>query len=154
MESDFENAKAASDFNTRSPSIGAVLREIVDSFQGVIRSEIRLATVEMKDTVRHVSKHAQFAALFGVIALLGVLPFIAFLVIGLGRVLEDNYWLSSLIVAVVMIGIGAALAYKFAKQIGSDNLGLARTRRTLSEDKEMVSRKVQQISELTKRRVS
>jgi membrane protein implicated in regulation of membrane protease activity len=76
---------------------------------------------------------------YGVFALLGTLPFIAFLVIGLGRLLEGNYWLSSLIVAVVCMGVGAAMAYRSYSKLKSEDMSLSRTQRTLEEDKQIIT---------------
>jgi hypothetical protein len=90
---------------------GAVARELLDSFRGVVKSELQLAQAELKGSFSVLPGRLGRVALFCGIAALGIPPFLAFLVVGLGRILGDNYWLSALIVSVVFLATGGILAW-------------------------------------------
>src|SRR5437868_6042078 len=82
---------------------------------------------------------------FGFLAMLGVFPLLAFLVIGLGRLMGDYYWLSSLIVAVLCMGIGGSLAIRAYHRMKEKDLTLPHTRETLDEEIHAVDKKLHQI---------
>ena len=100
-------------------SFGNVFKQITTALRDVVSSEIRLAKVEAKATAGKAGRHAAMLLTFAIVAALGVLPLLAFLVVGLGDLLNGNYWLSSLILAVVLFlvgGIGVSAAIKKMKR--------------------------------------
>src|SRR4051812_48586206 len=97
---------AADDMPGERVPISSAFKEIGMGITKLLRSEIRLATVELKESVRLMGKRSVTLIVFALIGALGILPLLAFFVIGLGRLLNDNYWLSSLIVAIVSFAIG------------------------------------------------
>lgn len=113
---------------------------------------MHLIQAELRDSVGSVKGHIGQAAAFGAITAVSVLPFVAFLVIGLGRVLNGNYWLSSLIVAVVCAALGGSLAYRAYRKLSSEDLVLPRSREGLERGKEAVSEKVHELKDIGKRR--
>lgn len=115
-------------------SLGAVLRDIGVSAKDLIQSEINLFKTELKDSAQKVGKHSAQVAIFGALLVLSVLPFMAFLVIGLGKMLDDRYWLSSLIVAIVFAAIGGGFAYRSFKKIKSDDVDLSHARSGLGRE--------------------
>lgn len=122
-----------------NPTHSASISEVKDSASRLLRSEFKLAAAEIKQATGNVKAQSK-ALLIGVgAALLGLLPFMAFLVIGLGDAL-DNYWLSSLIVFFAFTGIGGAVAFGAIKKLKSSQLDLPRTRHSLSESADGMSR--------------
>ncbi len=109
----------------------------------LIRSELELAKEEVKDTARRLENHALQMVLFGGLLLLAALPFVAFLVIGLGELLEGRYWLSALIVAAAFALIGGIFGYRAFRKFENQDLSLARTRESLSNDQQLVRTKIQ-----------
>ena len=72
------------------PSLGVALKDVVASTKDLIGVEMNLAREEIKAFGDRLGKYSARMAIFGVVTLLGALPFLAFLVIGLGRLLEGN----------------------------------------------------------------
>ena len=91
--------------------MSAILKELLTAFSGLVRSEIRLAKVEMTENAKVVGKSAGKIGLFAVLAWLGTLSFVAFMIIGLGELLEGRYWLSALLVSLALLLIVFALIY-------------------------------------------
>lgn len=136
----------------RDESIGVAAREVVDSLKDVMRSEMRLAKAEISDTGKRLTSHVGQIAIFGTIAALSALPLMAFLVIGLGRLLDGRYWLSSLIVGVLFLAVGGLMAMRAAKKMKSSDFSLPHTRNSLETERAVVSTKVTDIRNTVTRR--
>jgi hypothetical protein len=131
-----------------------IIREIGSSAKDLVQSEIDLARQEIKVTGSRLAKHSAQGAIFGALLSLSVLPFLAFLVIGLGRILNDQYWLSSLIIAAVCAVVGGIFTYRAYQKIKEEDLTLPKTREGIERGKEAVSDKVQDIKNTPYRRTS
>jgi uncharacterized membrane protein YqjE len=140
-------------FNSRR-STGSVMSDLVHGFQGLVRSEIRLAKTEFQLMAKDTTRHIRLAIVFGVIALLGTLPFLSFLVIGLGRLLNDNYWLSSLILSIVCIGVGSLLGVRFIHRVTNQDFSFPHTRQSVQGETEVVREKIQEVTETFQRKAS
>lgn len=98
-----------------------VVKDLFHSLKAVVKSERRLADLEFQLAVRRATRHAILAAVFSVVAITGILALVSFLVIGIGELLNDNYWASSLLVAVATLSLGIPLALYFSrKTLGND----------------------------------
>lgn len=124
---------------------GGILREIINSSKDLVRSEVGLVTAELKTSAQGAKTHMTQLAIFGGLLALSVLPFLAFLVIGLGEILGGRYWLSSLIVAVVCAAVGGTMAYRAFKRLSEDDLDFSRTRDRLKEEASTVREKVDDV---------
>jgi hypothetical protein len=131
--------------------IGSAARDVTVTFREVIRSEVQLAKAEFKDSAARVGSHSAKMAVAGVFAISGLLPFIAFLVIGLGHWLNGNYWLSSLLISLFFFVCFGAIAYRNFKLIQKEGLGLPETMRTLNEDAGILQSRVEKIRERKRR---
>lgn len=140
------------DMNRRSLTV--ILREVGIGARDVIRSEFRLAKAELRTTAGRVSRDAVLLGVFGTFAALGILPLMAFLVIGLGKLIGNMYWLSSLIVAVAMFLTGGVVAFASFRKIRSEDLTLSETREALTQPMDAVDRKIHKVTELNSRRRS
>lgn len=123
-----------------SPSYMEALREIGVSTKDVLRSEVALFKAEMEASVHNAGKHAAQMAIFGGLLALSVLPFLAFLVIGLGNLIGGMYWLSSLIVAVVCAVIGGPLAYRAYVELKTHDLKFEQTRNSFRREADAVQK--------------
>jgi uncharacterized membrane protein YqjE len=88
---------------------GPLFREVAGSARGVIRAELRLAHAEFRASKRDIGRDIALMAAGGTLLIVGFLPLLAFLVIGLGRVFDDRFWLSALVVGGMVLAVGAAL---------------------------------------------
>lgn len=132
---------------TSDKSIASTLKELVSGLQSLLRGEIHLATAEVKGSVKEAGRNAAFTAVFAIFLILGFLPWIAFLVIGLGLILGGKYWLSSLIVSVVHLIIGGAMAVRFGKRIANEDFRLPITRQSLKSEAELVKGQLRSVKE-------
>jgi len=138
--------------HSNQESYSVILREIVSSTRELIRNELILAKEELKITARRLASHSAQAAIFGGLLAASILPFLAFLVIGLGDLLSGRYWLSSLLVAIFCAGIGGTMTYLSFKKIKEQDLKLPLTKNTLEKEVSMLSNEINQVRDATKRR--
>jgi uncharacterized membrane protein YqjE len=92
------------------PPVGDLIRQLGTEGAALVRSEVALAKLEIRELAREVALDS--ARLFGAIALAlaGVLALLTAAIIALGSALDGRYALSALIVGVVILAIGALLA--------------------------------------------
>jgi uncharacterized membrane protein YqjE len=128
------------------------LHQVSSNFNQVIRSEIKLARVEIKETANRALSDSLGIALGAGILAAGLLPFIAFLVMGLGKLMGDQYWASSLIVAVVFLTVGSILTLAAVKRFTSEDLSLPEARDAMEQQVQAFGAKVQQIKDAAKRK--
>ncbi|HET7036945.1 MAG TPA: phage holin family protein [Thermomicrobiaceae bacterium] len=92
-------------------SLGELISELTRELSTLTRQEFALAKTEMSEKVSSVGHDLALVAAGGAVAYAGFLVLLAFLVLLIGLVLP--YWLSALIVGVVVIAIGGYLAKKY-----------------------------------------
>ena len=110
---------------------------------------------EIKNTVSRVGKDSAQAVLFGALLSLSVFPFLAFLIVGLGKLMGDQYWLSALVVAAVCAGVGGTFAYRAYRRIKEEALILPRSiHERIQVDKQAVTKGVERHEDSTKRRAA
>lgn len=136
--------------NVDSQSYGSLLRELGTSAKELVQSELKLMASEVKASTKNVAEHAGQAALFGGLLAISVFPFLAFLVIGIGELLDGRYWLSSLIVAIVCAAIGGPLAYRAYLKIRNKDLNFPYTKETLDRGLQTVQRRIEDIKDAAK----
>lgn len=134
-------------------SLSDIFREVVTGFFDLLRSEIRLAKSEASHNAKQIGIRIAATVAYGIIAWLGLQAFLAFCIIGLGKMADGRYWLSSLVVSLVLLIPGVLLTIRSIKRIGQD-ASLPRLRDSLNHDQDVTNRKIRDISESTKKRVS
>ncbi len=134
-----------------STSYGEIINEVLDSTKDVIRSEINLFASEFKSFLPNFKKHISQAAIFGAVLALSVLPFLAFLVIGLGELLDGRYWLSSLIVSVVCAAFGFPLCKSALAKIALEDFKFTQTKESLNEALKTTKEKVEVVKHAAQR---
>jgi uncharacterized membrane protein YqjE len=115
--------------------IGDLLRRFGEDAGALVRDELALAKLELRESVSVVARDIARLAVAGAVALVGTLSLTAFLIIGLGDLL-NNYWLSSLIVTIVLLTIAAVLGKGALAHLKRNRLAPEETVRSLEEDKE------------------
>ncbi|OFZ29314.1 MAG: hypothetical protein A2622_07820 [Bdellovibrionales bacterium RIFCSPHIGHO2_01_FULL_40_29] len=128
----------------------SVLNEVIASAKDVVRSEVNLFMTEFRQFQPHLTKHISQVVIFGTLLVMSVLPFLAFMVIGLGELLDGRYWLSSLIVSAVCAMIGGPLALSAFRKIKIEDINFSQTRRSLYEAVESTKQKLEKIKTSSK----
>lgn len=99
-------------------SYGDAIKEVGSSLKAIVRSEVVLMKAEVSKVVPEFQKNVSQLMLATSIYALGLLPFMAFLVLGLGEfALNGQYWLSSLIVSAVFLLIAVPLRARALKKM-------------------------------------
>jgi hypothetical protein len=127
-------------FSARSePPLGELFRQLSDDATRLIRQEIALGKVEMRETGSALARDGAKVGIAAGIGLLGAMAGTAFLIVGLGALI-GNYWLSSLIVTVAMLVVAAVLGKGAIDDIRSRDLKPTETLETLRADAEWAKR--------------
>ena len=117
----------------KDTTYGAVLNEVISATKDVFLSEVNLFFTELQQIQPRLIKHMTQISVFGMLMALSVIPFIAFLVLGLGELLNGQYWLSSLIVSFVLMLVGAPLVLQALAKIKNEDLKFTQTKRSLQD---------------------
>lgn len=128
-------------------SSGTLLKEVGKSVKDLIQSEVLLVTTELKESFQKIARDFLQAVGYGALLALSTLPFLAFLVIGLGEILNNNYWLSSLLVSVFLAAISAPLAMKAWNKIKAQDLDLPHSRESFARGARTVEQKLSEIKD-------
>jgi uncharacterized membrane protein YqjE len=124
--------------------LSAIMKDLMQAFSGLVRSEIKLARVEMTENARVVGKSATRIGAFAVVGWLGVLCFVSFLVIGLGNLLGGRYWLSALLVSLLFL-VPSAFAIMGAIRKVKTETGFDQTKYNVQADRLLINQKVQEL---------
>jgi hypothetical protein len=115
-------------------SIGELFTELTRELSTLMRQEVALAKTEMSQKASAVGKDVAYLGLGSAIAYAGFLAILAGIVLVLGLVLP--WWLSALIVGVVVAAIGYFLIHKGQTALKKVDLTPQETVETLKEDKQ------------------
>jgi len=96
-------------------SIAELLKQLTEQTRTLVRDEIRLATLELKDKGKKAGVGAGLLGASGMVTLYGVGTLIAALVLVLATAMDA--WLAALIVAVVLFAVAAVLALTGKREI-------------------------------------
>jgi uncharacterized membrane protein YqjE len=120
-----------------SRPVKELVSEFLEQGRRLVRAEVQLARAEVRDELKKTTAGVGMSAAGGVVALLGAFTFVAFLVIALAGVMP--LWASALLVAVLLLAGGAAIAYGGLQAMKKVH-GPTKTIQTLKEDGQWASR--------------
>lgn len=125
------------------PSLGELFKQLANESTTLIKQEMALAKLEMRQNISAVTKDAALLAIGAGVLLVGALVLTAFLVVLLGDLL-DNYWLGALIVGVLYSVVGALMVVQGKNKLKNDDMRPEATLETLREDKRWAQAEIQQ----------
>ncbi len=103
------------------PPLSDLVRRLGDDGARLVRQEIALAKLEVREMVSHLVSDLIGLAVAGVLAALGGLALTATLILVLGRyVFGGDYWLGALIVGGVFLIVGGIWALAAARGLGKN----------------------------------
>ena len=115
------------------PSLSELLKRLTSDTSDLVRQEVNLARAELRQVGGTLAEDSGKIAIGAGLALAGALALTAFLILALGGLL-NNYWLSALIVGVVLLGIGGFMARSAVADVKRRGLIPAQTVASLRED--------------------
>jgi uncharacterized membrane protein YqjE len=125
------------------PSLGDLVRQLAQDSTTLIRQEVALAKMEMRENVKTAARDMAMIAVGGAIAAVGGLVLTAFLVILLGSLLL-NYWLSALIVGLLFLIIGGVLAWTNLNRLRTADMKPEHTIDSMNENKEWIQQEIRE----------
>ena len=123
----------------QEPSLGQLFSRLSEDASRLVQDEIALAKLELRESLDVAKREAVQLGIALVMAGLAGLALTTALVVGLG-VLLGNYWLSALIVGVVLMAIGALLARRAAATLRDQGITPQTTLDTLKGDADWAKR--------------
>ena len=142
-------ANGGSDSNGNEAPLGELLRRFGQDAGTLVKQEITLAKLELRESVKSLAQDAGKLGAAAGLALFGGFAFLAFVIVGLGDLI-DNYWLSALIVAVLLLGAAAVMAKGALANMKRSKLAPEETMQTIVEDKRWAKREVQDFKQSLK----
>lgn len=119
-------------------SLGELFSELTRETSTLFRQEFALAKTEMTAKASKVGRDVASIAVGGAIAYAGFLAIVAAAILLLAEVVD--WWLSALIVGIVVLAIGGLLIQRGREALKQDDLAPRQTIDTLKEDAEWVKR--------------
>ena len=126
---------------TSEAPIGELLKRFGQDAGTLVKQEITLAKLELRETAKGLAQDAGKLGAAAGLALFGGFALLAFVIIGLGDLI-NNYWLSALIVAVLLLGAAAVMAKGALAHMKRNSLAPQETVQTLKEDSRWAKREV------------
>lgn len=123
--------------NSADRSLGELFAELARETSTLVRQEVALARAELSQKAGQVGRDLGFLAIGGAIAYAGLLAIIAAIIIALAT-LGLPWWLSALLVGLVVAGIGYFLVQKGLSALKRESLAPRQTLDTLKEDVEWI----------------
>jgi hypothetical protein len=123
-------------------SLGELLSELSQETATLVRQEVALARTELTSHVARMQRHAVLIVAGGVIAYAGMLAVVAALVLVLIR-LGVTPWLAALVAGIGVAGLGYALLQQGLSGLKRDPITLDQTVDTLKENAQWVKKQVQ-----------
>lgn len=114
-------------------SLRPLLNQLAQDSAALVKQEINLAKAEVRESVRQTAAGATRIAIGAAIGAVAGLVLTAFLVILIGELL-GNYWLSALIVGLVLALVGGILAMAGVRRFRTVSVTPERTIETIRED--------------------
>lgn len=123
--------------------LGVLLRDLADGSAQLVRSEVRLARIELTSMVTGLGVGTAEIVSGAMLALLGTMALFTGLIMLAGdQWLRDRYWLAALIVTVILGALAFWLAKKGMGLLSPKQLAPDQTVETLREDKEWLKQRL------------
>lgn len=119
-----------------------LIRELGTHAQQVIREDARLIAAETLENIRGYAGKLVQSVIWSGLLVAGFIPLVAALVVGLGRLLDERYALSSAIVGVVITGVSVFLLRRSLRGLRKFDFDWSESRRALAEQADLIKTKV------------
>ncbi len=126
---------------TDERSLGDLFTELANESSALIRQEVALAQVEITQKATEVGINIGYLVVGGSIAFIAVQAILAAVIIGLG-ILIGSYWISALIVGIVIAIVAYFMVSSALESLKKMQLTPQQTVETLKEDVEWVKEQV------------
>jgi len=122
-------------------SLGDLFAELAQETSTLVRQEVALARTELSEKASTIGRNVASLAVGGAVAYAGFLAIVAAVILGLGEA-GLPWWLSALLVGLVVVGIGYALVARGRTALQQADLAPRQTVETLKEDREWAKEQI------------
>ena len=124
--------------------LGTLLRDLAEGSATLVRTEVRLARIEMTEVLAGIGRGTALMAIAATLLLLGALALFTGLILLIGDqwLPQDLYWVAALIVLVIAGGIAGWFAKRGMALLSPSQLAPDETVATLQEDKEWLKQRL------------
>lgn len=126
------------------PSIGELFSQLASDATRLVQQEVALAKAEFRETGNTLVRDGAKIGIAAALGLLGGIAATLFLIIAIGALL-NNYWLSALLVSLVLLGIAAFLGRNALNDIKQRGVKPDQTIQTLREDADWAKREAKEL---------
>jgi hypothetical protein len=138
---------ATRDTGIQERSLGELFRQLTADTSELVSKEIALVKAEARLTAATLVRDGAKVGTAVGVAFTGVLALTAFLIAGLGDLLNGRYWLSALIVGVLFLAIGAALLKSAVAQIKRRGQAVKHSVETLKDTANWAKQEARQVKQ-------
>lgn len=114
-------------------SLGELFSQLSQETTTLVHQEVELAKTELTHKAARLGKDVGFLVAGGAVGYAGLLALIATIVLALGQA-GMPWWLSALVVGLIVAGIGGALLWKGLNNLKRERITPEETIETLKED--------------------
>ena len=133
----------AVDQNDGRRGVGGLLRDLAEGSAVLVRSELKLARLELHKIISSVGLGTAMVASGGVLALLGALSlFTGIVLLGGDQWLHDRYWLAALFFTVIAFAVAFVFVRRGRAALSPANLAPDQTVASLKEDREWLKQRL------------
>ena len=122
-------------------SLGDLFAELAQETSTLVRQEVELARVELSQKAARVGRDVASLVVGGAVVYAGFLAIMAAVIVALGEA-GLPWWLSALLVGVVVAGAGYALVARAQAALRRGDLAPRQTVETLKEDREWAKEQI------------
>ena len=126
--------------NRSEKPLGELFSDLASEMSNLVRQEVNLAKVEVGQKAKHVGRNIGYLVVGGAIAYAALLAVIAAIILLLDNVMPS--WGASLLVGVVVAGIGWLLIGKAVSALQQTDVTPRETVETLKEDAAWVKQQI------------
>jgi len=126
-------------------SIGELLRRLVMETGRLIRHELTLARLELRDSARAAARNAILAGIGAGLLGAGAMAFLACLILALGAALDGAYWAAALIIGVVLSLAGLIVGRRYGKRLLSEPPAPREAARMLQADARWAAHRAKEV---------
>jgi uncharacterized membrane protein YqjE len=126
--------------NRSDKPLGELFSDLASEMSNLVRQEVELAKVEVGQKAKHVGRNIGYLVVGGAIAYAALLAVIAAIILLLDNVMPS--WGASLLVGVVVAGIGWLLIGKAVSALQQTDVTPRETVETLKEDAAWVKQQI------------
>lgn len=122
------------------PTVGELFSRLTQESSLLVRQEVQLAKVEMREKAQQYARDSATVIAGGVVALLAAMTLVAFLVLALGQFID--LWLSALIVGAVLAAVALVLIQVGLSKLKENDPVPQRTVQSVRETQEWLKQQI------------